>query len=71
MTAPPSLSEPRISLVLPVYNGAETLDRALCSIAAQSHPLDEVVVINDLTGCVSAAVIDDHHLIERVRLRSN
>jgi GT2 family glycosyltransferase len=57
MTAPHSIAEPRISLVLPVYNGAETLDRALTSIAAQSHTLDEVVVINDGSTDATAEII--------------
>lgn len=48
----------RTSLVLPVYNGAETLERALCSLEEQSHALDEIVVVNDgstdLTGEIIA-----------------
>ncbi|MEM7519680.1 MAG: glycosyltransferase [Pseudomonadota bacterium] len=48
---------PRLSVILPVYNGAATLARALQSIADQSHPADEVVVINDGSTDTTAEVI--------------
>lgn len=44
-------AEPRatvdISVVLPVYNRARELERALASIAGQTRPVDEVIVVDD------------------------
>jgi|TARA_B100000315_G_scaffold258768_1_gene312064 glycosyltransferase involved in cell wall biosynthesis len=37
----------RISCVLPVYNGSLYIGEALESIFSQSHPVDEVVVVDD------------------------
>lgn len=36
-----------ISVVLPTYNRAHLLPRALASVAAQTHPVDEVIVVDD------------------------
>jgi glycosyltransferase involved in cell wall biosynthesis len=43
------MGEPRVSALLPVHAGlaAEHLDRALSSLADQSRPLDELVVVED------------------------
>jgi len=41
-TAPSS-----ISVVIPVYNRWSTLARALTSVCAQSHPAEEIVVVDD------------------------
>lgn len=38
---------PRISIVIPVYNGADYLARAIVSALAQTHPETEVLVVND------------------------
>jgi len=38
---------PRISVVMPVYNGMRYLAASLESIACQSHPVHEVIVIDD------------------------
>ncbi len=36
-----------ISVIIPTYNRAHTLSRALDSVLAQTHPADEVIVIDD------------------------
>ena len=38
---------PRTSVLLPVYNGASTLERAFASVASQTLPVDEVIVVDD------------------------
>jgi len=38
---------PRISLYIPCYNAAGYLDRVLAAVMAQTHPVDEVLVIDD------------------------
>ena len=37
----------RISVIIPTYNRRETLSRALDSVYSQSHPADEVIVVDD------------------------
>lgn len=47
MEADPLPSVPRISVVVPLYNGILYLAETLDSIARQSHPVDEVIVVDD------------------------
>lgn len=47
----------RLSLVLAVYNGEQTLERALASVFAQSYPLDEVVIVNDGSSDATSQII--------------
>lgn len=48
----------RISVVIPVYNRARVLERALASVAAQQRPADEVLVVDDGSSDESAAVAE-------------
>lgn len=45
-----------VSVIIPTFNRAKTLARALSSVIAQTHLVDEIIVINDgstdLTNCV-------------------
>lgn len=41
------MSKPTISYVMAVYNGRQYLAEALASILGQSHPVDEVIVVDD------------------------
>ncbi|MBB3900233.1 glycosyltransferase [Roseococcus suduntuyensis] len=45
MTPPPDAT--RVSIIIPVYNGADYLRQAIDSALAQDHPDTEVVVVND------------------------
>jgi len=38
---------PRFSIIIPVYNGAATLARAIESVLAQSWPAHEIIVVDD------------------------
>ena len=48
--------EPTVSVIVPAYNAAPFLDAALASLAAQSRPADEVVVVNDASTDDTARV---------------
>jgi len=43
----PATKQPKISVIVPAYNAAKTIDRALQSICAQTYRNLEVVVIDD------------------------
>jgi glycosyltransferase involved in cell wall biosynthesis len=49
---------PRVSVVVPVYNGAEYLEECLDSIAAQSYQDWEAVVVNNCSTDGTADIID-------------
>jgi glycosyltransferase involved in cell wall biosynthesis len=52
MTAPP-----RVSVVIPAYNRAATLDRCLDSVLRQTRPPDEVLVVDDCSTDDTSAVV--------------
>lgn len=53
---------PPISVVMPAYNAAATLARALDSIAAQTRPPAEVIVVDDSSSDATAAIAEAHPL---------
>ena len=50
------MNAPRISALIPAYNAAAFLADALDSVFAQTHPVDEVIVLNDGSTDDTAAV---------------
>lgn len=48
----------RISLYIPCYNAAGYLDRVLAAVMAQTHPLEEVLVVDDGSTDATAAVAE-------------
>ena len=51
----PNRVDPLVSVVLPVFNGLETISRALKSVAAQSIDDYEIIVVDD--GSLDTPVI--------------
>ena len=47
-----------VSVVVPVYEGAHLVGRALASIAAQTHPAIETIVVDDGSTDDSAGVVE-------------
>jgi glycosyltransferase involved in cell wall biosynthesis len=56
------MRQARVSVVVPAYNAAKTLARALGSIAAQTRAPDEVIVVDDASSDDTAAVAEAHPL---------
>jgi GT2 family glycosyltransferase len=55
---PPDRKWPRISVVVALYNAAETLEDCLSSLQKLRYPDYEVIVVNDGSTDESAAIID-------------
>ena len=52
------MSDPRISVVVPVYNGLETLPQTLASIDRQDYPNLQCILVNDGSTDGSGSYID-------------
>jgi glycosyltransferase involved in cell wall biosynthesis len=52
------MSEPSVSVLIPVYNGEQTLARCIDSVLAQNYPFLEIVVVNDCSTDGTAAVLE-------------
>ena len=57
---------PGFSVIIPAYNSAETLARAIESVIAQSWPADEIIVIDD--GSTDATLRIAHEFGEQVQV---
>ncbi|WP_405003136.1 glycosyltransferase [Kitasatospora purpeofusca] len=51
---------PLVSVVVPMYNDSRTVDLCLGSVLAQSHPVHEVIVVDDASTDDSAALAAAH-----------
>ena len=56
----------KVSVIIPVYNGAATIGRALASVFAQTFTDYEVMVINDGSTDDTAAVLSRYG--DRIRV---
>lgn len=61
------MTGPTFSVVIPVYNGAATLARAIDSVLVQSYPAVEVIVVDDGSTDDTARVMADfgHRIVAR------
>jgi glycosyltransferase involved in cell wall biosynthesis len=64
-------ASPRVSVIIAVYNGAATIDRALQSVFAQTFTDFEIVVVNDGSTDDTASVLSRHGDRIRVVTQSN
>lgn len=61
----------KFSVVIPAYNAAQTISRALESVLVQSHPPHEIIVVDDASNDNTVALVrekfaDYVHLIQKV-----
>ena len=62
---------PKVSVIIPVFNGAETIGRALQSVFAQTFTDYEIVVVNDGSTDDTASVLAGYGEKIRVVSQSN
>ena len=68
------MSDPRTSIIMPVYNTADSVVRAIESVLAQTDPDFELLVIIDGSPDNAAQVINDYltqHPDQRIRVFDN
>lgn len=52
------MSEPSVSVLIPVYNGEQTLAHCIDSVLAQRYPFLEIIVVNDCSTDGTAGVLE-------------
>jgi len=64
------MNSPKISVIMPVYNGAGYLARTLKRVLRQQNPAHEIIVINDgSTGiCIPTFYSVDYKLINGLNI---
>jgi glycosyltransferase involved in cell wall biosynthesis len=57
----------KVTAYIPVYNGAELVGRSIESLLAQTHPLDEILVVDDGSRDNSAEVASSYPQVRLIR----
>ena len=60
------MNQPRISVVIPVWNGAQYLRQALESVLAQTYPAAEILVIDDGSTDSSPSIVESFGTVCRL-----
>jgi glycosyltransferase involved in cell wall biosynthesis len=59
--------QPRVSVILPIYNGERYLDEAIESVLSQTYAHYEIIAVNDGSRDRSAAIVRKHLPSERIK----
>jgi len=67
------MAYPGVSVVIPAYNSAATILRALDSVAAQTLPATEIIVVDDASFDATAEIVQNYNKlhVKLVRLEKN
>jgi glycosyltransferase involved in cell wall biosynthesis len=65
-----SLEQPRVSVVIPCYNGGRFLREAIESVLHQTYPAAEIVVVNDGSTDDTAAVARSYERVAYIEQRN-
>ena len=60
------MQNPRVSIILPVYNGSNYMREAIDSALAQTWPNTEVVVVNDKFGIRLTDIVTPSERVRRL-----
>src|SRR4029453_9611196 len=69
--AHPMNSTPLVSVILPTYNRAGTLDRAVRSVLSQTFHNFELVIVDDGSTGASRPILEPYSALRRVRVISS
>jgi len=60
-------SKPRVSVIIPCYNGEEFIDNAIKSVLNQTYKNWELIIVDDGSSDSSCEIVE-HYLDDKVRL---
>lgn len=63
------MTEPRVSIILPCFNAAEFVEKAIFSIIKQTYTNWELIVIDDASTDCTTKIITDIRSIETARIK--
>lgn len=59
-----NMKHPLVSIIVPIYNGEQSIERCLCSLKAQTYQNIEVLVINDGSVDHTSQVMDEYERLD-------
>lgn len=67
------MQTPSVTALIPAYNAASTIRRALDSVLAQTYPIDEIIVIDDASRDATAEIVEREYgdRVKLIRLQQN
>lgn len=67
------MNQHRISLIIPCYRDAATLERAIKSVLIQTYPVDEIIVVNDCSPETDAieAIVSAYPIVRYICNKNN
>lgn len=62
-----------ISVIIPTFNREKTIERSILSVLSQTHPINEIIIVDDCGSDNTKEIIDNlnNNIIKYVRLNNN
>ncbi len=54
------MSYPSLSIIIPTYNGAQTLPELLAMLSVQTVPIQELIIVDSSSTDQTAAIVEEH-----------